>query len=92
MDYLLEQTGRDGKRCHVLVGSHNEESILKAVAAMRRWNIQPSDNTVVFGQIYGMASNITIKLGMIDFNLIFFGWLHPKELFYWVEKTTILNK
>lgn len=32
---------------------------------MRSLGISPKDNTVVFGQIYGMASNITVKLGTV---------------------------
>lgn len=34
---------------------------------MRSLGISPKDNTVVFGQIYGMASNITVKLGTVVF-------------------------
>ena len=52
-----------GKRCNVIVASHNESSVLKALSKMTTLGILPTDNSVVFGQIYGMGFNITVKLG-----------------------------
>jgi len=63
VEYMLQQVKECGKRCNVIVASHNESSVLKAVSKMASLGIQASENTVVFGQIYGMAFNITVKLG-----------------------------
>lgn len=63
---MVEQVATlGGQRCNVIVASHNETSVLKALSKMRSLGILPTDNTVVFGQIYGMASNITVKLGIL---------------------------
>ena len=61
---MLQKVKESGNRCNVIVASHNESSVLKAVNKMASLGIQSSDNTVVFGQIYGMAFNITVKLGI----------------------------
>ncbi len=66
VEHLLEQVAVSrGKSCNVIVASHNESSVLKAVSKMATLRILPTDNTVVFGQIYGMAFNITVKLGIL---------------------------
>lgn len=66
VEHLLEQVAvSGGKSCNVIVASHNESSVLKAVSKMATLRILPTDNTVVFGQIYGMAFNITVKLGIL---------------------------
>lgn len=65
---MLEQVAAlGGKHCNVIVASHNEASVLMALSKMASLGILPSDNTVVFGQIYGMAYNITVKLGRYFF-------------------------
>lgn len=53
-----------GSNINVIVASHNEASVLKALGKMTQLGIRPEDNTAVFGQIYGMAANITVKLGL----------------------------
>lgn len=63
VDHMIDQVAL-GRGTNVIVGSHNEASVLKALAKMDSLGIRPADNTVVFGQIYGMASNITVKLGI----------------------------
>ena len=64
VQHMVEQVAAlGGQRCNVIVASHNETSVLKALSKMESLDILPTDNTVVFGQIYGMASNITVKLG-----------------------------
>lgn len=79
IEYLLEEVVRSGgRRCNVIVASHNEKSVLKALTKMRSLGISPKDNSVVFGQIYGMASNITVKLaseGYIVYNSVPYGSL-----------------
>lgn len=68
VQHMVEQVAAlGGQRCNVIVASHNETSVLKALSKMESLGILPTDNTVVFGQIYGMASNITVKLGILHF-------------------------
>lgn len=74
---LKQVAASGGKRCNVIVASHNEESVLKAMSKMKSLGILPSDNTVVFGQIYGMAFNITVKLGS---HLILYFMIDPSSL------------
>lgn len=60
----MEQVAATGQnRCNLIVATHNEASVLKALSKMSSLGISPTDNTVVFGQIYGMAFNISVKLG-----------------------------
>lgn len=64
VSFLMEQIKLSGgQRCNIIVASHNEASVKKAISKMESLGIKPIDNTVVFGQIYGMALNITVKLG-----------------------------
>ncbi|XP_046463928.1 hydroxyproline dehydrogenase-like [Daphnia pulex] len=79
VQHMVEQVAAlGGQRCNVIVASHNETSVLKALSKMGSLGILPTDNTVVFGQIYGMASNITVKLaseGYIVYNSVPYGSL-----------------
>ena len=76
--HLLGEVQRVGKACNVIVATHNEASVLNAISRMRELDILPSDNMVVFGQIFGIASNITVKLGNI-----FFIQLLAHEIWTW---------
>ena len=66
---MLEQVAASRNLCNVIVASHNEASVLKALSKMAILNISADENTVVFGQIYGMAVNITVKLGKVYISL-----------------------
>lgn len=60
----MEQVKKSGgNESNLIVATHNEASVKKAISKMGTVGIKPTDNTVVFGQIYGMALNITVKLG-----------------------------
>jgi proline dehydrogenase len=60
---------------HTFIGTHNEESCMKAVAAMQDKGLSPNDFRVYFSQLYGMSDNIT-------FNLADAGYLCCKYLPY----------
>lgn len=69
---MLKEVAASGGKSNVIVASHNEESVVRAMSKMKSLGILPTDNTVVFGQIYGMAFNITMKLGgrlVFDFTI-----------------------
>ncbi|KAK4313436.1 hypothetical protein Pmani_015219 [Petrolisthes manimaculis] len=60
---LDEVSSGRGQHCRqVIVSSHNEASITHAVSVMTRLALNPVSGDVVFGQVYGMADNITIPL------------------------------
>jgi len=53
----------------LFVGSHNEESTLKAIALMEQHGLAPNDQRVWFGQLYGMSDHITYNLADKGFNV-----------------------
>ncbi|GIL80851.1 hypothetical protein Vretimale_9435 [Volvox reticuliferus] len=53
---------KDG-RAEVMVGSHNQSSVETAVAAMARLGLEPDEAPVYFGQLMGMADNLSFTLG-----------------------------
>lgn len=65
----MEQVASSPSRCNMIVATHNEGSVLRALSKMSSLGILPTDNTVVFGQIYGMAFNISVKLGKFIFSV-----------------------
>lgn len=42
---------------------HNQESIEKAIAAMQRYGVDKSSDTVSFAQLYGMSDHLSFNLG-----------------------------
>ena len=54
----------------LFVGSHNEESTLKAIALMEQYGLAPNDRRVWFGQLYGMSDHITYNLADKGFNVV----------------------
>ena len=60
VDEVLAHVARHG--AGLMVASHNQASIEKAVAAMQRLGLGPQSG-VYFGQLLGMADNLTFVLG-----------------------------
>ncbi|KAG2444825.1 hypothetical protein HXX76_001567 [Chlamydomonas incerta] len=50
-------------RAELMVGSHNQGSVQVAVTAMDRLGLDPAESPVYFGQLLGMADNISFTLG-----------------------------
>lgn len=46
----------------VFIGTHNEESCMKAVKYMSENNIEPHNPKVLFSQLFGMSDNISFNL------------------------------
>jgi len=65
--YLLEESVKTDRKIEVMLASHNQESIEKAIQKMCELNIDPQDKTICFGQLYGMADNLTYNLGQNGF-------------------------
>lgn len=64
VEFLLQHASLDnGKHTEVMLATHNRESIEKAIAAMDKYGISRSATTISFGQLYGMADNLSFNLG-----------------------------
>ncbi|KAG2448607.1 hypothetical protein HYH02_006497 [Chlamydomonas schloesseri] len=50
-------------RAELMVGSHNQGSVQTAVTLMARLGLDPEEAPVYFGQLLGMADNISFTLG-----------------------------
>lgn len=49
-------------KIHLFIGTHNEESCMKAITLMQEKGITPDSEQVFFSQLYGMSDNITFNL------------------------------
>ena len=58
---------RTGRKVELMVASHNQESIEKAIKIMDEVEIDPSSSTICFAQLYGMSDNLTYNLGQKGF-------------------------
>mmetsp|Transcript_1737 Transcript_1737/g.1984 ORF Transcript_1737/g.1984 Transcript_1737/m.1984 type:complete len:607 (-) Transcript_1737:1354-3174(-) len=52
--------------CNIMIATHNQESIEKAVAIMGKNHIR-KDQGVYFAQLYGMGDHLTFSLGLSGF-------------------------
>lgn len=59
LDYMLERH----TRCNVMIASHNQTSVERAIELMQTYGIKPEDEKVYFGQLLGMADHLTFTLG-----------------------------
>lgn len=57
----------DGSGARVMVASHNEASIQRAVDMMGELGISRKDNAVFFGQLLGMCDHVSFTLGAKGF-------------------------
>jgi len=53
----------DDTKIQLMVACHNEESINKAIVAMKNKAIEPASGQVIFGQTYGLSDYISNWLG-----------------------------
>lgn len=53
----------------IFVGTHNEQSLVKATDQMKRLGIQTSDKRVFFAQLYGMSDNLSFNLAKAGYNV-----------------------
>ncbi|MCK9480922.1 MAG: proline dehydrogenase family protein [Bacteroidia bacterium] len=56
-------------RCEVLIGTHNEESCLKAARLMAELKIASNDKRVYFSQLLGMSDNISFIMAKAGYNV-----------------------
>ena len=66
--YLLRQSKESGDRkVEMMLASHNQQSIEKAITVMDELDIDPQASTICFAQLYGMSDNLTYNLGQNGF-------------------------
>jgi proline dehydrogenase len=54
----------------IFAGTHNEESSLKLISLMQERNLDPSDDHIWFGQLFGMSDHITYNLVAHGYNAV----------------------
>ena len=62
VDFMTAHIARVGDRCNIVCGTHNESGALHAASRLTELGIEPTSNRVVFGQIYGMAEQISVPM------------------------------
>jgi proline dehydrogenase len=63
VDFLLEHSVKSDNQVEVMVASHNQGSIEKAIESMNKHGIDRKGPTISFGQLFGMSDNLTFNLG-----------------------------
>ncbi len=69
VEYLLRYRWQHGSGTEIMIATHNQESIEKAVALMTQFGLEPQDTSVYFAQLFGMRDNITFPLGRKGYNV-----------------------
>lgn len=67
LEFLIRHKIKSNSNLEIMCATHNQYSIERAIELMHELNIQPSDSTVSFAQLYGMQDNITGPLGKHGF-------------------------
>jgi proline dehydrogenase len=63
VDFLLRESKESDQLIEVMCATHNQESIEKAIAAMDKYGVDRTSNTICFGQLYGMSDHLSFNLG-----------------------------
>ncbi|KAM7057658.1 hydroxyproline dehydrogenase isoform 2-T2 [Molossus nigricans] len=66
LELMLTQVSQHGPGCHLMVASHNEESVHQATRRMWELGI-PLDGPVCFGQLLGMCDHVSLALGQAGY-------------------------
>ncbi|XP_046935289.1 hydroxyproline dehydrogenase isoform X2 [Lynx rufus] len=66
LELMLTHVSRRGPMCHLMVASHNEESVRQATKRMWELGI-PLDGPVCFGQLLGMCDHVSLALGQAGY-------------------------
>jgi len=68
-EYMMTHIAKVGNRCNIVLGTHNEQSVMNAASKLTDLGLDPSSGQVVFGQIYGMADQISVPLSAAGFKV-----------------------
>ncbi|XP_055450858.1 hydroxyproline dehydrogenase isoform X1 [Psammomys obesus] len=66
LELMLRRVSHHGPLCHLMVASHNEESVHQATKRMWELGIPP-DGPVCFGQLLGMCDHVSLALGQAGY-------------------------
>ncbi|XP_034492542.2 hydroxyproline dehydrogenase isoform X1 [Marmota flaviventris] len=66
LELMLSLVSHHGPMCHLMVASHNEESVRQATKRMWELGI-PLDGPVCFGQLLGMCDHVSLALGQAGY-------------------------
>ncbi|XP_028711188.1 hydroxyproline dehydrogenase isoform X2 [Peromyscus leucopus] len=66
LELMLRRVSQHGPLCHLMVASHNEESVRQATKRMWELGI-PLDGPVCFGQLLGMCDHVSLALGQAGY-------------------------
>ncbi|KAL0610194.1 Hydroxyproline dehydrogenase [Plecturocebus cupreus] len=66
LELMLTYVARHSPMCHLMVASHNEESVRQATKCMWELGI-PLDGPVCFGQLLGMCDHVSLALGQAGY-------------------------
>jgi hypothetical protein len=68
IEHLLRHRCNSGPGSEIMIATHNETSIRKAVDLMGELGLIPNDECVHFAQLYGMSDHLTFALGRNGYN------------------------
>lgn len=63
VEFLIRESRQSDQLIEIMCATHNQESIEKAIAAMDKYGVARTSNTVCFGQLYGMSDHLSFNLG-----------------------------
>lgn len=66
--HCLEEIKKNPGFVNIMVASHNEDTVRFAVEKMEEYGVRPNDDSVFFGQLYGMCDFITFSLGGVGYS------------------------
>lgn len=66
-DALVQMSHDEG--AEVMIATHNQKSIERAVSLMHELSVEPQKSGVYFGQLLGMADHLTFILGRNGFRV-----------------------
>ena len=69
VEYLMRYRWLNGSGTEIMIATHNQASIEKAVILMNQLGLQPQDPSVYFAQLFGMRDNLSFPLGNQGYNV-----------------------
>mmetsp|Transcript_26166 Transcript_26166/g.40254 ORF Transcript_26166/g.40254 Transcript_26166/m.40254 type:complete len:580 (+) Transcript_26166:76-1815(+) len=63
VEFLVEHSTKTDNQIELMVASHNQESIERAIDVMNKYGIDRQSSIVCFAQLYGMTDNLSFNLG-----------------------------
>ncbi|KAM7019114.1 LOW QUALITY PROTEIN: uncharacterized protein prodhb [Tautogolabrus adspersus] len=68
LDYLLDEIALN-RKAHIMVASHNEDTVKHTFRRMNELGLIPTENKVFFAQLLGMCDQFSFPLGQAGFSV-----------------------